>query len=166
MKENVLEVLIYLFENYMTDGVTDGGGLQTSGANHDNVEIAEELAEAGFQSGEVDSAFAWLDELVRLSEKQDGRISCERGIRYYQPREKASIPLEARSLLMRLERSGVLDVNSREIVIDRILALNLADIDVEHVKWVVMMVLCNQTDYPEAIEWAEGVVTETYLPVH
>ena len=137
---------------------------QSSSAN--NSEIALELAEAGFQSSEVDNAFAWLDELVSLSEKQVDQESQEKGIRYYRPREKASIPLEARSLLMRLERSGVLDFNSREIIIDRILALNLTDIDVEHVKWVVMMVLCNQTDYPEAIEWAEGVVTETYLPVH
>jgi len=163
LKENVLEVLIYLFENYMADGDM----LQINQSNNsDNSEIVQELAEAGFQSGEVDNAFAWLDELVNLSEKAVDEASRERGIRYYRPREKASIPLEARSLLMRLERSGVLDSNSREIVIDRILALNLTDIDVEHVKWVVMMVLCNQTDYPEAIEWAEGVVTETYLPVH
>ena len=150
----------------VVDGVTNGDMLQVSDASNDNTELAEELAEAGFQSGEVESAFTWLDELVNLSEKQVEGASCEKAIRYYQPREKASIPLEARSLLMRLERSGVLDFNSREIVIDRILALNLADLDVEHVKWVVMMVLCNQIDYPEAIEWAEGVVTETYLPVH
>jgi len=149
--------------------MTDGETLQTevgSNAKSNNSEIAKELAEAGFQTNEVDNAFTWLDELVSLSEKQVEDASTEKGIRYYRPREKASIPLEARSLLMRLERSGVLDFNSREIVIDRILALNLTDIDVEHVKWVVMMVLCNQTDYPEAIEWAEGVVTETYLPVH
>ena len=150
----------------MTEGMANGDLFQTSDASSHNTEIAEELAEAGFQPGEVDSAFVWLDELVNLSEKQVDKVPYEKGIRHYQPRERVGIPLEARSLLMRLERSGVLDSNSREIVIDRILALELTDIDVEHVKWVVMMVLCNQTDYPEAIEWAEGVVTETYLPVH
>ena len=162
LRENVLEVLIYLFENYMTDG----DALETN-----NSQIASELLEAGFANKEIDKAFVWLDELVAQAERRsdgqlNGRQTAEKGIRYYRPQEKASIPVEGRSLLMRLERSGVLDVNSREIIIDRILALDLVDIDVEHVKWVVMMVLCNQTEYPEIIEWAEGMVTETYLPVH
>ncbi len=158
LKENVLEVLIYLFENYMADG---GVVLQP---NHST--LTDELIEAGFEHGEIDQAFLWLDGLQDMSEKRIESNGVAAGIRHYRPQEKSRIPIEAQSLLLRLERSGVLDASSRELVIDRIMALGITDIDVEHIKWVVMMVLCNQTEYPEIIEWAEGLVTEAQLLIH
>ena len=56
MKETVLDVLMYLFENYQTVEFVDQ-------ANHENLQ--EELVAAGFEAEEVGNAFRWLDGLTQ-----------------------------------------------------------------------------------------------------
>ena len=56
MKETILDVLLYLFENYFyddPDAVRDRDSLQAG------------LIQAGFTPTEVSKAFDWLDELAR-----------------------------------------------------------------------------------------------------
>ena len=55
MKENVLDVLMYLFENYMNS---------ESGQEPDQESIRVELEEAGFHHGEIKKASAWLEGLA------------------------------------------------------------------------------------------------------
>jgi len=55
MKENVLDLLMYLFENYIYDEPEE---------EPDRESLGESLEEAGFSSGEIDRAFAWLDGLA------------------------------------------------------------------------------------------------------
>jgi len=43
-----------------------------------------------------------------------------------------------------LERSGILSPQQREIVIERLLALDASELDVDQLKWVVLMVLSSQ----------------------
>ena len=150
MKEDMLEVLIYLFENYIADGAEF----------HPNQEmLTTELTNAGFEHGEINKAFIWLEELLVLCEqKADGAQNSNSSFRYYLPVELERIQPEGQSLLMRLEQAGVLDVRSREMVIDRLMALDIQDIDVENIKWVVMMVLSNQPGFSEIADWAEGLV--------
>ncbi len=54
MKENVLDVLMYLFQNYMDDD---------EDADPDRESIQTELLAAGFPSREIEQAFEWLDSL-------------------------------------------------------------------------------------------------------
>ncbi len=54
MKENIFDVLMYLFENYMEDEIE---------MLPDSDVIRTELQEAGFESCEVNKAFDWLDSL-------------------------------------------------------------------------------------------------------
>jgi Smg protein len=49
-----------------------------------------------------------------------------------------------RDFLMYLSNTGILDAQRRELVIDRLMALETDDITLEDVKWVVLMVLFNQ----------------------
>ena len=49
-----------------------------------------------------------------------------------------------------------------EILVDRLLALESADIDVEQIKWVVLMVLFNQPGQEDAYAWMEDLVYEGY----
>lgn len=158
LKENVLEVLIYLFENYMADG---GVSLSPNDTN-----LTRELVEVGFERDEIDMAFLWLDGLLEMSDKRFESDGLAKGMRVYRKDERERIPLEAQSLLLRLERAGVLDVGARELIIDRIMALDIPDIEIDDVKWVIMMVLCNRTEYPEVIEWAESLVTESQVSTH
>ena len=54
----------------------------------------------------------------------------------------------------------MLDHHSRELVIDRIMALGTDEIDTDIVKWVVLMVLFNQPGQEAAYAWMEDYVFE------
>ena len=56
MNENVIDVLIYIYENYMDTEET---------VPTDQIMLEEELVQAGFPQGEIKKAFNWLDELER-----------------------------------------------------------------------------------------------------
>ncbi|MDD2864235.1 MAG: DUF494 family protein, partial [Methylococcales bacterium] len=55
MKENIFDVLMYLFENYMDD---------EREIPPDNDIVKTELLEAGFEHKEVVRAFDWLESLA------------------------------------------------------------------------------------------------------
>ncbi|MEW8470553.1 MAG: DUF494 family protein, partial [Candidatus Thiodiazotropha sp.] len=63
MNENVVDILIYLYENYM-----DGEQAPPS----DQHELRDELIQAGFPSGEINKAFDWLDELANSDQSPHG----------------------------------------------------------------------------------------------
>ena len=65
-----------------------------------------------------------------------------------------------RGLLLALERGGILSANQREIVIDRLLALDNEELSLEQVKWVVLMVLSCQPGEEAACERMEDMVLE------
>lgn len=159
MKEDMLEVLIYLFENYIADGEM---------LNPDQEMLTTELTNAGFEHGEINKAFIWLEELLILCDQKSEHNfmpNTSTSFRYYLPKELERIQPEGQSLLMRLEQAGVLDVRSREMVIDRLMALDIQDIDIENIKWVVMMVLSNQPGFSEIAEWAEGLVIGEFASI-
>lgn len=158
MKEDMLEVLIYLFENYIIDGVSFEPGQD---------ELAKELVGAGFAGEEIDKAFVWLEDLLDICEQEEnGRLQqASSSLRYYTDDEAIRLQIEGQSLLTRLVNVGVLDQFSREMVIDRVMALDSVEVNLDHIKWVVLMVLSNQPGFSEIAEWAEVVVTEDMLPV-
>ena len=157
MKQNVIDVLMYLFENYMMDGPESLPDQDT---------LAEELAGNGFHSVEIDGAFAWLDELSNLCGEQAGPSSDREvpAIRQYTGREAMAIDTEAQGLLLSLERAGIFDATTREIVIDRVIALNQNETDIEDIKWVVMMVLYNHPDKQDLYSEAEDLIFQDVPP--
>ena len=159
MKEDVLDVLMYLFENYMDDETATEADPET---------LKTLLREAGFLSTEINKAFAWLEDLAIMQEV-DSLLPAKtaRSIRVFNPTEEKKLDVECRGFLMFLEQMGVLNDASRELVIDRIMALESPDIDLEQVKWVVLMVLFNQPGLEEAFTWMENMVMEEFsLPLH
>lgn len=159
MKEDVLDVLMYLFENYMDDDTADEADPET---------LKTQLREAGFLSTEINKAFAWLEDLAIMQDGDSLRPALTaRSIRVFSPIEEKKLDVECRGFLMFLEQMGVLNSASRELVIDRIMALESPDIDLEQVKWVVLMVLFNQPGLEEAFTWMENMVMEEFsLPLH
>jgi len=152
MKENVLDVLVYLFENYMADDLDPP---------EDHESLQTELRQAGFGAGEIRKAFDWLEGLTRLhgSDKLP-KLKNPAAIRIYVDEETDRIDVECRGLIMYLEEAGVLDQHSRELVIDRIMALEAEEVDSDVVKWVVLMVLFNQPVQEAAYAWMEDFVFE------
>jgi len=157
MKEDMLEVLIYLFENYIVDGVS---------FDPSQDQIAEELAGAGFPGEEIEKAFFWLEGLLDICEQdtQHNQSQAAGSIRFYTDDERVRLQADGLFLITRLVDAGVLDQFLREMVIDRVMALDSIDVNIDHIKWVVLMVLSNQPGFSEIAEWAEVVVSEDLVP--
>ena len=64
------------------------------------------------------------------------------------------------AILVDLLVIGILTAVQREVVIDRLFALDADDIDIEQVKWVVLMVLFSQPGQENAYERMEDLVFE------
>ncbi len=151
MKESILDVLLYLFEHYFA---ADEMLPLESARTTRQVQITEELAAAGFSSGEIGRAFSWLDALV--SQRGNAEAAPVRGpTRVFNGVELAKLDVESRGFLLSLEQRGVLDVAQRELVLDRALALDQDTLELDDLKWVVLMVLFDQPGAEAAYAWME-----------
>ena len=154
MKENIFDVLMYLFENYMEDEID---------MLPDSDVVRTELLEAGFESCEVNKAFDWLDS---LSLQRAIKPSVMPAFRIFCTQETVKLDLECRNLILFLEQNGILNSANREIVIDRAMALENEEISMEKLKWIVLMVLLSQPDEEIAFSRMEDIVynlVPTYL---
>lgn len=149
MKENVLDVLMYLFENYLYD---------ESDLEPDQETLKVELLEAGFPRTEVNKAFEWLAVLAAQRQAPALTLQAERSIRVFSGKEISKLDTECRGFLMFLEQSGILTPANRELVIDRVMALETEEIDLEQLKWIILMVLFNQPGQEAAYAWMEDLV--------
>ncbi|MBT3012656.1 MAG: DUF494 domain-containing protein [Candidatus Thiodiazotropha sp. (ex Lucina aurantia)] len=149
MNENVVDILIYLYENYM-----DGEQAPPS----DQHELRDELIQAGFPAGEIDKAFDWLDELANNDQSQHGDTNQSHSLRVFTAEETARLDVDSRGLLLFLEQNDILTVNARELVIDRALALDTAIITEEELKWIILLVLMNQPGQEAAFARMEDMV--------
>jgi Smg protein len=152
MKEQVLDVLLYLFENYMYDEPEE---------DPDRDSLQAQLLEAGFSAVKINQAFDWLDELENLRPCARLEARPDRSIRVYANEEMARLDTECRGFLLFLEEVGVLDEAQRELVLDRIMALEADEVDLDDLKWVVLMVLFNQPGQEEAFAWMENLMFES-----
>ena len=74
----------------------------------------------------------------------------------YVEQELAKLDRESVGFLMFLEQQGILDAGQRELVLDRVMALDQDELDVDDLKWVVLMVLFNQPGAEAAYAWMEN----------
>jgi Smg protein len=61
-----------------------------------------------------------------------------------------------------LEQVGILSPTQRELVIEKLMALEGDDIDIERLKWVVLMVLFSQPGQETAFSRMEDLVFEEH----
>jgi Smg protein len=152
MKENILDVLMYLFENYMD---------REPEILPDQDSLKVELVHAGFSNSEVDKAFDWLDGLASLKGRAlESGFPARHSLRVYTDQESKKLGRECRGFLMYLEQIGVLDPSNRELVIDRVMALDGDEIDLPQLKLIILMALFNQPGQEAAFAWIEDQVFE------
>ncbi len=151
MKENVLDVLMYLFETYVD---------ADEEPKADQNELRDELAKAGFGDPEIDRALEWLDGLTDHQDSLPFNTQTENGTRIYINHEQARLDVSCRGYISYLEQIGILSPQQREILVDRLLALETPDIDVDQIKWVVLMVLFSQPGQELAYARMEDLVFE------
>ena len=149
MNENVVDILIYLYENYM-----DGEHAPPADQN----ELRDELLQAGFPRLEIDKAFDWLDDLAHNSLSAEGEAHRKHSIRIFTEEEQTRLDLDSRGLLVFLEQNDILTQQARELVIERALALDTPFITEEELKWIVLLVLMNQPGQETAFARMEDMV--------
>ena len=146
MKESILDVLLYLFEHYLSEDDAD--------VVRDRDSLQAELIRAGFSPAEANRAFDWLNAL----EQQRPGPTQPRGqgpLRVFFGPELDKLDVECRGFLVFLEQHGILDADQRELVLDRAMALDQDELDLDDLKWVVLMVLFNQPGSEAAYAWME-----------
>lgn len=149
MKESVLDVLMYLFDQYVDEEINYTPDQET---------LRLQLLEAGFPDQQVNRAFDWLD---GLTIEQEGKgLKTSASIRIYNDVEQQKLNVECRGLLTFLEQANILDANDREFVIDRVMALDAEEIELQQLKWVILMVLLNQPGKEAAYAWMEDIMME------
>ena len=149
MNENVVDILIYLYENYM-----DGEQAPPTDQN----ELRDELTQAGFPITEIEKAFDWLDDLAYNSESLMGETHCKHSLRIYTDEEQSRLDRDSRGLLLFLEQNNILNQTARELVIERALALDTPFITEEELKWIILLVLMNQPGQEAAFARMEDMV--------
>jgi len=150
VKDNVLDLLIYLFENYMS---------ADDEPRPDRITLKVELEKAGFAEGDIERALEWLD---GLSGDPLGKVAeaTARAVRIFSGPELLRLDTDVRGYLMYLENVKILSGTQRELVIDRLMALEADEIDIDQVKWVVLMVLFSQPGQESAYAQMEDLVFE------
>lgn len=136
MKENTLDLLFYLFDNYPE--VDDS-------SNHRKEILQGYLKEAGFQSHEINRAFSWLDKLGHEGEFPESTQS-NHSYRIFSEEEKQWINSECQGHIYFLEQAEILDISTREQVIEQIVTLEDVNFNLSKLKWVVLMVMVNRPE--------------------
>lgn len=149
MNENVVDILIYLYENYM-----DGEQAPPSDQN----DLRDELLQAGFPALEINKAFDWLDDLAHNSQSSESDDHKPQSLRVYTKEENSRLDIDSRGLLLFLEQNNILTQTARELVIERALALDTPFITEEELKWIVLLVLMNQPGQEAAFARMEDMV--------
>lgn len=150
MNENIIDVLIYIYETYMD-------GDQPIPA--DQIMMQEQLLDAGFQQVEINKAFDWLDELAwRQGSMAGNLVPAQVSMRIYTEVEMQRLDLETRGMLLFLEQNGVLDPISRELVIERAMALESGELDADDIKWIALLVLMNQPGQETAFSVMQDLI--------
>ncbi|ATZ96063.1 MULTISPECIES: DUF494 family protein [Dickeya] len=150
----MFDVLMYLFETYIHNETE---------MRVDQDTLTDDLTRAGFDRDDIYSALDWLEKLADLQEGQTPPLALASdplALRIYTAEEEQRLDVDCRGFLLFLEQIKVLNLETREMVIDRVMALETQDFDLEDLKWVILMVLFNVPGCENAYQQMEDLLFE------
>ncbi|MCZ4373590.1 DUF494 family protein [Vibrio diazotrophicus] len=133
----MMDILMYLFETY----IHSDAELQV-----DQDELEDELLRAGFHQKDIYKALNWLEELAALQQTDAQSAistSAATSMRIFTAQEMERLDLESRGFILFLEQIKVLTPETREMVIDRVMGLETSELELDDLKWIILMVLFN-----------------------
>ncbi|WP_111979721.1 DUF494 family protein [Algibacillus agarilyticus] len=157
----MFDILLYLFENYIHSEAEVF-------VNHD--ELTDELLKAGFETDDIYKALGWLEKLADLQNADTIPYLTKHSsasIRIYTEDEVMRLDADCRGFILFLEQINVLDLETREMVVDRVMALDIHDFMLDDLKWVILMVLFNVPGHESAYSQMEELIfDEPDGPLH
>lgn len=158
--ENMLDILVFIVENFMTN-------MAYHEEKPDPETLSHYLEEIGFHRREIAKAFCWLKDLAETHmDSVNIKLPQAASQRSWHVAEINGFTPRCWKFLHSLEQTNVIDTYSREIIIDRALALNLSLVDIEQLKWVVLLVLYIQPQKDHAIAYFEEMVFGENSTIH
>lgn len=149
----MLDILIYLFENFYEQNESE--------FLVDRDDLLSELIQVGFEEAEIHKAITWIENLVELRNgdiQVHLQVSAVNSVRIYTESEQFYINTECRGFLLFLEHIKVLNVETREMAIARLVELENSNLDLDDIKWVILMVLFNVPNGEKAYSQMEELV--------
>ncbi|AXW86108.1 hypothetical protein AU509_16685 [Lonsdalea britannica] len=150
----MFDVLMYLFETYIHNETE---------MRVDQDTLTDDLTRAGFDRNDIYSALDWLEKLADIQEGQTPPLALASdplALRIYTPEEDQRLDVDCRGFLLFLEQIQVLSLETREMVIDRVMALETQEFDLDDLKWVILMVLFNVPGCENAYQQMEDLLFE------
>lgn len=148
----MFDILMYLFENYIHS---------EADIFVEQNELTDELLRAGFNQDEIYKALDWLEQLADLQHSDEIpylNATADQAIRIYTEKECQMLDIQCRGFIMFVEQVGVIDSVTREMIIDRLFALEKAYIGLDDLKWVILMVLFNVPGKEQAYAQMEDLI--------
>ncbi len=147
----MFDVLMYLFETYIHTEAE---------LRVDQDKLEQDLTDAGFEREDIYNALLWLEKLadyqeglaepMQLAQILSPRIYTRKSVNDWMP--------AAVGFCFSLSRFRCSTFETREMVIERVLALDNAEFELDDLKWVILMVLFNIPGYGKCVP-ANGRIT-------
>ncbi len=130
----MFDILVYLFENFFH-----------ADAYPEPEQLALKLSAAGFEDEEISEALQWLDGLQEVGIASPPTIAADNGsMRCFSVEEVAKLDMECLGFLVFLESAGILNPLTRELILERAMALSDHAVSLSRLKIIVLMVLWTQ----------------------
>ncbi len=145
----MFDILYYLFENYFD-----------SGSYPDSETLTRKLTMAGFNDEDIHQALDWLSELARQDTgNYPVTLAENNAFRCFSALEMEKIDTEGRGFILFLEQAGIINPLQRELLIDRVIAMDESSSSLEKIKLIVLTELWIQN------QLADDVILEKLLIV-
>jgi Smg protein len=132
LKEDFLDVLLYLFEYYSEDPVRE---------TRSNTEIKKHLMGAGFEDDVISHAMDWVAIFKSPADSAKITIPQSLSVRIFSNEEKSLLDNECQNYIIRLEKFGLLTPQKRELLIDKLTSIGFEPMDIEVVKALSILML-------------------------
>ena len=132
VKEDFLDILLYLFEYYSEDPVRE---------SDTSFVIRDHLIDAGFQDAAIDHAMDWVEIFKDPKEDAMLHVPSSSSVRILSDDEKNLLDVECQNYISRLEKFGLLTPEKRELLIDKLTSIGFEPMDLEVVKALSILML-------------------------
>ncbi|QCI20038.1 MAG: DUF494 family protein [Buchnera aphidicola (Brevicoryne brassicae)] len=131
----MFDILIYLFETYVHS---------KSKISIDYDSLTNDLSDIGFQQRDIYNTLRWLKNLSCYKKNiisPINSLSKKMSIRIYTQEESLKLNSDCRGFILFLEQLEILTLDTREMIIERIMELDINEINLEDLKWIILIVL-------------------------
>ena len=138
MYERVIEIIVYLVNELRTD--------PTSTNNSQFKLLSQELTDNGYTESEINFAFSWILEKVKIDSANKNQLPFIRSHRILHDFEKLAISSGAHGYLIQLRELDLIDDVEMEQIIEKALLSENNPVSVNEIKEIVSSLIFNQED--------------------